>query len=150
MTTTRKMIVFLAVLVMTACAGSPADDRVCFDGTCFQVEVATTEAQRTQGLMHRAALPADTGMLFIFGAERPYSFWMKNCLISLDIIWMDYSRRIVHIEQDVPPCQEEPCPSYRPAGSALYVLEVNAGTTAQLGIAVGDLAEFRLKSLSTP
>lgn len=148
MTTIRKTLFAAALILVTACAGAAAGDRVCFERTCFQVELAVTEGQRTQGLMHRAELPADSGMLFVFAAERPYSFWMKNCLIPLDIIWLDYSRRIVHIEQDVPPCREEPCPSYRPGGNALYVLEVNAGKTAELGIKVGDRADFRLRSLS--
>ena len=70
---------------------------------------------------------------------------MKDTLIPLDMIWMDSERRIVHIEHNVPPCAADPCPRYPPSGPALYVLEINAGFAAKLGLKVGDTMEFRLK-----
>ncbi len=150
MTITRRIVLIVAAAVAAACSGPAAGDRVCFSGTCFRVELAVTQPERSQGLMHRESLPADAGMLFIFGAERPYSFWMKNTLIPLDIIWLDYSRRVIHIEPDVPPCKADPCPSYGPEANALYVLELNAGKAREAGIKPGDTAEFRLKSLKAP
>lgn len=148
MMTTKKIGLALAALLITACARSAGGDQVCFEETCFHVELAVTQAERTEGLMHRASMPADSGMLFVFGAERPYEFWMKNTLIPLDIIWLDYSRRIIHIEADVPPCKADPCPSYAPGGNALYVLELNAGKAQELGITTGARAEFRLPTLN--
>ena len=70
---------------------------------------------------------------------------MKETLIPLDMIWMDYARRVVFIAADVPPCKSDPCPTYTPPRDALYVLEVNAGYTQKNSIKVGDAAEFRIE-----
>ena len=69
---------------------------------------------------------------------------MKDTMIPLDIIWMDHSRRVVHIEKDVPPCVSDPCPRYVPKKEALYVLELNAGESERLGLQKGEFFEFRL------
>lgn len=145
----KRFILFVAVFVITACGNASKTDQVCIEQHCFEVELALTQPERSQGLMDRKQMAADTGMLFIFDAERPYSFWMKNTFIALDIIWMDYSRKIIHIERDVPPCEKDPCPSYQPSGNALYVLEVNAGTTKRLGINPGVQAEFHLPTINS-
>ena len=102
-------------------------------------ELATTAESRTRGLMERAALPADRGMLFLFDTAQPLSFWMFNTLIPLDMIFADAQRRITTIHAEVPPCRPpQPCPFYVSDGVAQFVLEVNAGTAAEAGIAVGD------------
>ena len=69
-------------------------------------------------------------------------FWMKDTHIALDMIWMDQSRRIIHIEQSVPPCIANPCVAYGPEGKALYVLEINAGLSKKFGLRLGDEAFF--------
>lgn len=97
-----------------------------------------------RGLQFRGSLDSYSGMLFIFPQSRRHSFWMKDTLIPLDMIWMDHGRKIVHIEHDVPPCREDPCPVYTPPQEALYVLEVNAGTAGALGLQLGDEAEFKI------
>jgi multidrug resistance efflux pump/uncharacterized membrane protein (UPF0127 family) len=108
-------------------------------------ELATTAESRTRGLMERAALPADRGMLFLFETAQPLSFWMFNTLIPLDMIFADAQRRITTIHAEVPPCRPpEPCPSYVSDGVAQFVLEVNAGTAAKAGIAVGDELRWSL------
>jgi uncharacterized membrane protein (UPF0127 family) len=102
-------------------------------------ELATTAESRTRGLMERASLPADRGMLFVFETAQPLSFWMFNTLIPLDMIFADTHRRITTIHAAVPPCRPPTrCPSYVSDGLAQFVLEVNAGTAAQAGIAIGD------------
>ena len=102
-------------------------------------ELATTPETRTHGLMERASLPADQGMLFIFEVAQPLSFWMFNTLIPLDIIFADAERRIMSISASVPPCRPPSrCPTYRSHGPAQFVLEVNAGTVVKAGIDVGD------------
>jgi len=83
-------------------------------------------------------------MLFVFPQSRQQSFWMKDTLIPLDMIWLDYKRRIIYIERDVPPCQSDPCPTYRPSTEAMYVLEVNAGLAEAQRIQEGDVAWFDL------
>jgi uncharacterized membrane protein (UPF0127 family) len=108
-------------------------------------ELATTAENRTRGLMERASLPADRGMLFLFETAQPLSFWMFNTLIPLDIIFANAQRRITTIHAAVPPCRPpEPCPSYVSDGVAQFVLEVNAGTAAKAGIAVGDELHWSL------
>ena len=118
-------------------------DQVCFRDQCINVEVVLKDEERSRGLMFRESLAVDSGMLFIFEKSWPYAFWMKDTLIPLDMIWLDEARKIVHIEKDVPPCTADPCPRYVPAGDALYVLEVNAGYAAKLGLQLGDTAEFQ-------
>ncbi len=122
-----------------------AINQVCFEGQCVKVEVVQKEEELHRGLQFRKSLDPDSGMLFIFQKSGPYAFWMKDTLIPLDMIWMDDGRRIGHIEHNVPPCAADPCPRYTPAAEALYVLEVNVGYADQLGLKIGDTAEFRFE-----
>jgi multidrug resistance efflux pump/uncharacterized membrane protein (UPF0127 family) len=109
-------------------------------------ELATTAESRTRGLMERATLPANQGMLFLFETAQPLSFWMFNTLIPLDMIFADAQRRITTIHAAVPPClPPKPCPSYASDGMAQFVLEVNAGTAAKAGIAIGDELRWSLR-----
>lgn len=126
---------------LTASNLSETPSRLCFGERCVTLEIARTPEERRQGLMYRTALAAETGMLFIFEQPGYHSFWMKNTLIPLDILWLDENLTVVHIERNVPPCATDPCPSYRPPVEARYVLEVNAG--AAEGIGVGDAAKAR-------
>lgn len=107
-------------------------------------ELATTFETRTRGLMERASLPADQGMLFIFEEPQPLSFWMLNTLIPLDILFIDERRRIISVYAAVPPCQPpRRCPTYTSDGPAQFVLEVNAGVAAKAGIRLGDEVRWR-------
>ncbi len=92
----------------------------------IEVEVAKTEAELRQGLMYVEKLPEKKGMLFIFPEEKMQSFWMKNMLISLDIIFLDKDKKIVNIIKRAEPCQTDECSSYYSTDSAQYVIEVNA------------------------
>lgn len=145
MNTNKLKLLIIAVFICSGC-GVPdtSANQVCFEQSCFLVETASTPEQRSLGLMHRKTMDQDKGMLFIFQEAQAYSFWMRNTLIPLDIIWMDYGRRVVHIEKNVPPCEHDPCANYRPLTSALYVLEVNAGLADQNNIQLGDVARFNL------
>ncbi len=84
-------------------------------------------------------------MLFVFPRPERYSFWMKNTLIPLDIIWLNSDRSVVHLETNVPACVHDPCPNYAPVQPALYVLEVNAGSAQQFGIKKNDTAKILLR-----
>ena len=111
----------------------------CFDERCFEVEIANTDEERQKGLMFRETLDEDKGMLFIFEEEGIYPFWMKNTLITLDIIWINKEGEIVFIANAVP-CEIEPCQIYNPNKEALYVLEVNSGIANEIGLKAGDEA----------
>jgi uncharacterized membrane protein (UPF0127 family)/uncharacterized integral membrane protein len=115
---------------------------VCIDESCFKVELAISSEDRSRGLMNRENLDLDSGMLFVFPEEGKYPFWMKNTLISLDIIWINSNGEIVYIAEGVKPCYLERCVSIDPGISATYVLEINGGIVSEQSIGVGDYLEF--------
>lgn len=118
------------------------NDRICFSEDCFQVEIVSNQEDREKGLMFREFLEEDSGMLFIFQKESIHSFWMKNTLIPLDIIWISKNLEVVHIEKNVQPCQEDPCESYANKENALYVLELNSGTIDKINLEIGNKVEI--------
>jgi uncharacterized protein len=101
----------------------------------FTVELATTPAQQEQGLMYRRNMPADAGMLFDFGHPMTTTFWMKNTLIPLDMLFVGADGRIVNIHERAVPMSETLIPSQ---GEVRAVVELNGGTAARLGIRPGD------------
>jgi uncharacterized membrane protein (UPF0127 family) len=113
-------------------------------GQAVTAELAVTDEARAKGLMFREKLLADQGMLFVFEEDGTHSFWMKNTLIPLDLLWLDAARRVVHIEAGAPPCREEPCPTFGPSIPARYVLELNAGSAAAFGVKLYDRLQFAL------
>jgi uncharacterized membrane protein (UPF0127 family) len=101
----------------------------------FTVEVATTEQEKTTGLMYRKELPDGRGMLFDFSPEQPISMWMKNTFIPLDMIFIRSDGRISRIAENTEPQSLAIIASGPPARG---VLEVIAGSARKYGIAVGD------------
>jgi len=101
----------------------------------FAVEMATTEAERAQGLMNRKSLPEGQGMLFDFQRDQEVGFWMKNTYIPLDMIFIRSDGRIMRIAENTEPLSERIVPSN---GAVRAVLEVIGGTARKLGIAPGD------------
>jgi uncharacterized protein len=107
-------------------------------GQRYAVEVADDDAERARGLMFRDSLAAEHGMLFIHEREAPQAYWMKNTRIPLDILYFDEQRRLVSQQRDVPPCSlGDRCPPYPSAAPARFVLELNAGEAARLGLQNG-------------
>lgn len=145
----NKMILsIIGILIIILIAGGIYYYRqkptVCYKNNCFAVELASTQEERGRGLMGRGSLDEDRGMLFIFENEGQHPFWMKNTLISLDIIWLDQNKKIVYIAQNAQPCGQDSCTSIKPESPAKYVLEINAGSCAKLGISVGDTLDLNL------
>lgn len=140
-------LAFLAAGLQAFCRTPEKDKfvKVFFpDGSAITVELAMTDEERARGLMFRERIRPDEGMLFVFDEEELHSFWMKNTLVPLDILWLGRDRRIVHIASDVPPCKADPCPTYGPAVPAAYVLELKAGEALARGIKLGDRLDFVL------
>lgn len=100
----------------------------------FRVELAQTEEQQQKGLMFRTAMGADEGMLFPSPAPEPRSFWMKNTVIPLDIVFIGPDHLISNIAANAVPYSLDPIPS---SGPAIAVLELNGGRAAELGIEPG-------------
>ena len=105
----------------------------------LQVEIADTDAKRELGLMHRPSLGSNKGMLFIFDKEEAHTFWMKNTLISLDMLFINADRRVITIAPNTTPLSEA---TIAPQGPVQYVLEVNAGYAAKNGVRVGNQISF--------
>lgn len=115
----------------------------------IQLEVAETPEQQALGLMYRDYLADDRGMLFPFNPPRSLRFWMKNCLISLDMIFIrdGIVRAII---PDVPPCTTEPCPTYGTDVPIDQVVELRAGRAAELGLEVGDRLSIQFLESDRP
>lgn len=125
------------VLSLATCACTPGP-WVELDGERYVVEVADDDDERARGLMFRDELPAGHGMLFIHPREEPQSYWMKNTHIPLDILYFDDARRLVSQQRGVPPCSlGNRCPPYPSDAPARFVLELNAGEAARLGLEDG-------------
>lgn len=98
------------------------------------VEVAADPAARERGLMFRQRLDEDRGMLFVFEDEEEHSFWMKNTLIPLDMIFISGEGRVVGVVSRAEPLSLEP----RSGGRCRFVLEVAGGWARARGVAPGD------------
>jgi uncharacterized membrane protein (UPF0127 family) len=108
--------------------------------TAIDVELATDEAERQMGLMYRDKLAEHQGMLFVFDDETIRSFWMKNTVLALDMIFVNGKNEIVTIHKSTSPYSEA---SYSSTKPAKYVVEVNAGFTDKYKISVGDRIVWR-------
>jgi uncharacterized protein len=126
----------------------PADTLVMLpDGSTVHVELAKTEAERNFGLMERTALPQGRGMLFIHDQPGHYGYWMYDCKIGLDILWMDQNHRIVEMSPNTPPCKgkSNTCPSYGGRETSIYVLELPVGSIKAHQLAVGQTVNFNVE-----
>lgn len=103
----------------------------------INAEIADDDKEIMKGLMFRERLDETAGMLFIFDDERYQTFWMKNTLIPLDIIFINSNFEIVDVKNAVP-CKESPCALYKSSKPAKYVLEVNGNFTVRNSIKIGD------------
>jgi uncharacterized membrane protein (UPF0127 family) len=136
----RAMLTAIALSLALPVAACAKDEQVAAipvviqDGDTvhhFKVEVARTVEEQQQGLMFRTSLPADGGMIFPFEKPRIASFWMKNTLIPLDMIFIRADGSIDRIAENTIPESLEPVVS---GGEVAAVLELAGGTSARLGI----------------
>lgn len=104
----------------------------------FKVKVLTDSKSHRIGMMNRKFDETFEGLLFIMGGKKQ-CFWMKNCLIPLDILIIK-NNVIVNIHYNCPPCISDDCPSY--CGNGNIVLELEGNTCEELGIEAGDLIEY--------
>ncbi|MEZ5669154.1 MAG: DUF192 domain-containing protein [Alphaproteobacteria bacterium] len=139
----RRMAAAIAVLLaLGAATGASAVEQgtldiVTAEGVMhrFEVEVVRTPQDMAVGLMFRQEMAADAGMLFVYAQPRETSFWMKNTLLPLDMLFIDADGLVHHIAERTVPLSTTPVPSRGPVRA---VLEVNGGTCERLGIAPGD------------
>jgi len=101
----------------------------------FTVEIADTIEQRQRGLMYRKEMAEDAGMIFDFGVSRRVQMWMENTILPLDMLFVDSTGTIRNIKQNAVPYSQDIIDSMT---DVKYVIELNAGITAKLGIKPGD------------
>jgi len=136
---------------------SPRIEKLKIAGEEFKLEVAADEDARAQGLMKRAKLDADKGMIFIYPEPEELSFWMKNCVIDIDILYLDAKGTIVatHKMKAEPPqraneheldyeARLERYPSRRPAQ---FGIELKTGTIERLKLKPGQRIEMDVERL---
>ncbi|MFA6185125.1 MAG: DUF192 domain-containing protein [Candidatus Shapirobacteria bacterium] len=105
----------------------------------YNIELATTIAQKTKGLSERNILCKNCGMLFTFSFETNLPFWMKNTLIPLDMIWLDKNGKVVDIQTAVEINSNK---IYQNQIPAQYVLELNANDSQKIGLKIGDIIDL--------
>jgi uncharacterized membrane protein (UPF0127 family) len=153
-----KRTLIACALGLAACVGNqpaegqwaaPMAEATFPDKTLVRLEVADSEEERTRGLMFRKELAATEGMIFVFEEPGFYPFWMRNCLIALDLLWLDAGGTVLSIAPSLPPCRlagcNPPCDSYEcptyppdPGTIASYVVEVQSGFAKTHNLRKGD------------
>ena len=119
-----------------ACSEDAVELRGDWGSARFAVDVADDPQERAKGLMFVEEMPAMKGMLFIYERPQPASFWMRNTLIPLDMLFLDETGTVTHIHENATPLDETPIPG---GDAVLSVLEVNGGMAERLGIDVGSV-----------
>jgi uncharacterized membrane protein (UPF0127 family) len=137
----RSIVTLLVVLLLAGACGGDSGPRAIIETggaeVAVAVEIADSPAEQRVGLMHRAALDDDAGMLFLFPAGQQGGFWMKDTLIPLSIAFAGRDGRISRI-LDMEPCRADPCPIYDPGVAYTSALEVNRGAFRRWGVREGD------------
>jgi len=106
------------------------------------VEVATTPAEQEKGLMYRTSMDEDQGMVFIFSGDYPRSFWMKDTILPLDMVFVNSRLEIVDINHNATPYSES---VFTSRAGCKYVIEVNSGYCLRHDIGIGDKIRLNLK-----
>jgi len=139
-------IFFCVSLCLTGCRGK--EFTAVFqtrDGPVqIELELARTDEERRRGLMFRNRLGERQGMLFCFAEDRKHAFWMKNTYLSLDVFFLSEDGVVVDLLERLPPCPQDPCPSYVSRVPARYALEVGGGVAGRYGVARGDRVLLKL------
>jgi uncharacterized membrane protein (UPF0127 family) len=138
--------VFFSILCVftIACTTPPEVPYVQIGNDYVSVEVVDSDEERQKGLMHREQLDENNGMLFIFETTRKLTFWMKNTLIPLDMIFISKDMKVINI-LTAEPCTQDPCTLYSSETAGKYVLEVNAGWSKTHNIKAGDEVMLQLQ-----
>ncbi len=143
------MLVLIAATAVVLGAGSgdarPGSARLTLDGAPLRPELALTSAARSRGLMNRKPAPVD-GMLFVFGEDTTGSFWMKNTLVPLTIVFFDANGRRLR-RLSMKPCRSVTCPLYSPGRAYRFALELRA-TDRRPARRLGPVSELRRLSRS--
>ena len=132
----------ICLSLSTGCNNPESTAFVKIGSTLWTVELAETAIQRSRGLAGRDSLPDGSGMLFVFGDSRVRTFWMRGCLIPLDVAFIDTNLRIVVIHTMPAEADQAGRVHYSSLLPVRYALEVPAGAFARAGVKTGDKVFF--------
>ncbi|MEL7025906.1 MAG: DUF192 domain-containing protein [Pseudomonadota bacterium] len=132
--TASVALYFAAGAAFASCADDQVELRGEFGSARFTVEVADDGPERSQGLMNRASMPMSAGMLFVYPAPQRATFWMRNTLIPLDMIFADETGVVTHIHQNAVPLDETTIDG---GTGVQFVLEINGGLAGPMGLEPG-------------
>jgi len=121
-----------------ACSDDVVTIKGDFGTARFRVDVADTNSERAQGLMNVEQMGTLEGMLFIYDVPVTATFWMRNTLIPLDMIFADPTGTVTHIHENAVPLDET---TIQGGSGIQYVLEINGGLSERLGLSVGDVLQ---------
>lgn len=113
-------------------------------GETIGLEMARSASEQQIGLMWRADLPTDRGMLFVVSPARTMSIWMKDTLIPLDLVFVREGT-VTNVHAQVPPCSSTPCSTYASKGAVDSVIELRSGRAAELGITAGSTIDVEMR-----
>ena len=136
-----RRVLLVTLLAVASCGGNGGPKAIIATASgdvVVHVEIADSPAERARGLMGRAQLPSDSGMVFVFPQDTRASFWMKDTSIPLSIAFYNRRGRIVRI-LDMTPCKQEPCRVYAPGVAYRGALEVPRGAFTRWGVREGDV-----------
>jgi uncharacterized membrane protein (UPF0127 family) len=140
-----KKVCFLLSVLYISCA-TAGEALVSIRDTTFDVELAVTQQERSQGLMHRKTLAPNNGMLFVYPEPATVSFWMKETQIPLDILFFDNEGQLSQLYENLPPCKRDPCETYTGTTPSAFILEIPAGSARKYGFRRGDILKIKYKS----
>lgn len=149
--TTTILLIFLSIVLGISLYDAPQElpkeDRaeIIFENHSFDVEIVDTPEEREKGLMNRENLGENEGMLFVYEEEDYRSFWMKNTLIPLDIIFLDSNLEVINIEKanPEPNTSDKNLASYESERPAQYALEINQNRSEEIGLEKGNEMSLR-------
>ena len=145
------MQAFLLSLLLAFAPVIPNGGIVVAKGQRFQAEVALTQQEQMRGLMYRQSLARDRCMIFFYDEDEHHTIWMKNCLIALDVVWVQADGTIVEIVEKAPPLSpmfkgpDSEAPTYGGKVLSRHFVEFPVGTVRRLNLKLGDRIGWELQ-----
>lgn len=141
----KSIFIILITLIILGCQQNTFDisqyetTTTQINQTEIQLAIADTLEFQAQGFMNVTKIPENEGMLFVYESPAPRSFWMKNTLLPLDIIFLNQNKEIINIHHNTPPCKEiDPeqtsCPSYLSSGPSQFIIELPSPQAEKLNL----------------
>ena len=138
----------IAILLLAAAAANTTNVKLP-NGKVLNVELATSPEELGRGLIGRKALPADSGMLFVYPADLGTRYNLMGYAFPVDILYIDENKVIINLKENAIPCRVADC-GYYSIWPHRYALQLPAGTTKRLSIHAGDVLSFNLPSGDVP